>query len=110
MFTCIIVGGGVTVWRGSAFNCPSNNDEILLRHSQFAEDNAFGYCNSEDIEGQGLRNVENNCFSSQLNINVSSEFNNKTVECAFNNGMSVRTIGTVTLTVLTGKLITSAWY
>ena len=34
-YECTVVGLGVTVWTGSAFSCPSSNNEIALLHSRF---------------------------------------------------------------------------
>ena len=52
--------------------------------------------------GRGSQNVENDCYSSQLNMTVSSEFSSKTVECAYDNGVTLTSISAVTITVLTG--------
>ena len=106
-FTCTVMGGGVTLWRGTAFNCPSNN-EIILRHSQYASggSGASGECNGGAITGQGSRNVVNSNFSSQLNITVSAALNRRSVECAYNDGQQTSRIGLSTLTVITGNRVT----
>lgn len=101
VFTCTAMGAGVTLWRGTAFNCP----EILLRHSQYASggSGASGTCNNGAIAGQGLRNVVNNNFISQLSVTVSTALNRGSVECAYNDGQRTSRIGLSTLTVITGN-------
>ena len=102
MFICTIDGPGVTVWRGSAFDCSNQNDEILLRHSQFANGEASSTCNNDAISGRGLQNVPNNRFSSQLNFTVSADNNGKTVECGHNDGTATSRVGINTVTVISG--------
>ena len=100
-FLCTIIGGGTTLWKGSLFNCPSANNEVVLRHSQFST-GINGACNGGDITGQSIQ-VVNNCYMSQLNVRVSSGLANTTVECAYDNGASTVTIGTTSINVVTSK-------
>ena len=107
MYTCTAVGGGSTLWRGSAFNsCPNNF--INLRHSLFnsSERVAAGDCNNGAIVGMSLR-VEDNCYTSQLSVRVSVDFNNKTIQCDHRSGTETTTIRVSTMTVITGKYSTS---
>ena len=101
IYSCNVVGGGSTVWSGTAFDCPSTSSEITLRHSQYASNQAFGMCNNGDIEGQGLE-VTNNCYTSQLNVTVREGLNNKTVQCIQNSNQGTRQIGQSTLSVTSG--------
>ena len=103
VFNCTIMDGGITLWRGTAFNCPSDNDEIILRHSQYASGSASGECNSGAITGHSLQNVVNNRFTSQLNITSSAALNRRSVECAYDDGQQTSRIGISTLTVITGN-------
>ena len=66
-------------------------NEITLRHSQFASNQAFQTCNNGDIVGRGI-DVTNNCYTSQLNIIVRENLNNETVKCAFISSEGKRTI------------------
>ena len=106
IFICTVVGPGVTVWRGTAFDCSNQNNEILLRHSQFTIDTAFITCNDDAISGRGLQNVTNGQFTSQLNFTVSADNNGKTVECGHNDGTTTSRVGinTVTVISMTSKL------
>ena len=65
---CTVVGGGFTVWRGSAFNGCSNN-HIQLRHTQFERGTAVGECNDGVIVGHGVKRVNHN-FPPQLIIHL----------------------------------------
>ena len=52
---CTITGGVATVWRGTAFQCVSRSNEIILRHSGFRESyNPAGTCNNGAIIARAL--------------------------------------------------------
>ena len=83
---CTVVGPGNTLWRGSAFDCPSTTNEIVLRHSLFSGPaGAFGDCTNGTIVGRSLR-VEGNCYISQLSVTVSLNLNDATVQCVYDTG------------------------
>ena len=104
IFQCSTVGGGTTVWQGSAFNCPLSSDEIHLLHSQFQSRNAVGNCNGGAIIGQALRIEEPDCFVSQLTItNITMSFNGKRVECLHDNGRATNIIDMTEITVIYGE-------
>ena len=101
-FTCTIVGGGNTLWRGSAFDCESTSDEIILRHSTFGTTGTSGTCNSGTIVGQSV-GVEDTCFTSRLNVTVSESLNSRAVQCDHNSNTGTRNIGSAILNVVSGK-------
>ena len=106
-FTCNVIGGGITLWSGTAFSCTQN--EIFLRHSQFSEPNGTSRsCNDGTITGRSI-GVTNGCYSSELNVNISATFTNKTVQCIHDASTGPRTIGVSTLIVATGKKILIAY-
>ena len=96
MFTCTIAGDGIIQWDGTAFDCTNFNNEILLSYNDFPE----GNCNDGQITGTSL-SVENNCFTSQLSMNTSAAFNNKTIRCVHNNQNLI--VGTTVLIVISGE-------
>ena len=51
--------------------------------------------------------VTNECYTSQLNVTISTNLNNKTVRCSHDSNIGSRfdIIGMSTLTVVTGKFI-----
>jgi hypothetical protein len=98
-YICTAVGGVITLWSGSAFNCPGN--EILLRHRIFQ--NAIGECNNGAIRGYSIENV-NNSFISRLDVRLSADLQGQTINCSVDKGISgvpVTLIGTETLIVTT---------
>ena len=100
-FVCTVVGGGNTLWEGTAFECPANS--IILLHSLFSSPGgASGNCG--DISGQSIA-VEDNCYTSQVTIRVSVGFNNKSVTCIHNSGRGMIPIGGSSLTVMEGILL-----
>ena len=103
-FSCQVAGSGVTIWRGSVFKCPDQNNEIILRHSQYEMGSASGFCQDDvtRIDGDGLQNVTNGLFTSQVTIPVSANFNGASVECAHNDGQRTTTVDSATLNVVTG--------
>ena len=76
---CTVNGGGATIWEGSIINCPGNGNEIVLSHSAF-DNEVTKTCNDRNIVAYDI-DVTNNIYSSQLNVTVSREMHNETVEC-----------------------------
>ena len=95
-YTCTVVGGVATVWSGSAFDCQTGG--IVLRHIDFGSSGTSGSCNNGAIVGQSVEVVDD-CYTSQLVITLSSEINNKTIQCQ---GMSVA--GRATISIIPGTL------
>jgi hypothetical protein len=98
---CNIKGGGATVWQGTAFDCDSNNKNIIsLRHSQFLEsDKPEGSCTNGAIVVRAI-GVVNNSYISELNVTVNLEMNNTNVECVYNYNLTDVVIKTVNITVI----------
>jgi hypothetical protein len=81
VFTCSVNDGVATVWKGSIFNCPGNQNDVTLRHSVFDDGiTEPKTCNDGNIVAYDI-DATNNIYSSQLNITVSPEMHNGTVEC-----------------------------
>ena len=103
------MGGSGTVWKGTAFNCVERNNEILLIHRRFGLDGAFGTCNNGTIIAQGI-GVENDSYTSQLSIIVSSDVIGKSIECVYddyvNTTVTVTVAGSYTIPPITGMLLT----
>ena len=96
IYTCSAVtneSGRATVWSGSAFDCAGS--EITLLHDRFS-DGTIRECNGGAILGRSV-SVDGNCFTSQLNVTVSTGLNNKTVKCFLDSEMQV--IGESLITV-----------
>lgn len=91
------MGPGRTVWTGTAFNCPSSQNQIVFRHSEF-ESESVKRCTDGRIVGKPLDGSNDN-FISQLNVSVDAELNNRVVKC----GTTSTTIGTSTIYVVSGK-------
>ena len=101
-YNCNVVGSGNSVWSGTAFDCPTDGSLIILRHSQFESNEAFGICNNGDIVGRGI-GVADNCYTSQLNVTVRESYNNKTVQCVLNSNEGMRTVGQSLLSIVSGN-------
>jgi hypothetical protein len=86
-YECTVVGEtrGATVWRGTAFNCSSQ--EIALLHSRFT-DGTFGLCNGDDIVAKSL-SVNGNNYTSQLNVTVTPGIAGKIIECAHDDNTTI---------------------
>ena len=97
------MGGGSTLWEGTAFDCFETEDSILLRHSLFGSGGITGQCNNGAITGQSI-GVENECYTSQLNVTVDPTLNKRTVRCT-HTSLIRTTIGETTLTVIEGRLL-----
>ena len=101
-FVCSVSGGAATVWKGSFFtDCPDTGEsEIILSHRRF-EHGVTKTCNDGAIVAYSTE-VTNNSHSSQLNVTVSPEMHNGTIEC-IGDGLNVTSIGAYTLILATGK-------
>ena len=100
-FECTVFGGGFTVWRGSAFNCPLSLNEILLSHSNF-EDGTIRTCNNGAITGRSV-GVMNNFYTSRLVISFTRELDGMTIECIHEDGSTTAmVIGSSMLSTTTG--------
>ena len=109
-FTCSIVGGGSTIWNGTAFECPSAtstfNNQIFLRHSAFktlGEPN--GTCNEGAIVGEGVNfNVESTRFTSRLIVRVNSDIVGRSVSCIYDDTEHAREtlVGITTIELTSG--------
>ena len=98
VYECSIVGAIFTVWRGSVI---SAGCEITLIHSEFTTGNgARAVCNNGDVVGQSV-DVLNDCYTSQLSIEVNSGVNGSTVECIRDDGVTATVIATSTLLIST---------
>ena len=101
LYECITVGTiGTTVWKGSAFQCPDNGNNVLLSHRQFSS-GTMDACNNGAIVGRSIRAV-NNCYISQLNVTVSASMNGQTIQCFYNNESREIEIGIETITIREG--------
>ena len=82
VYQCTVSGGGITVWQGSAFECPELHNQIRLRHSEYLSMNsqATGVCNDGAISASSI-GVSANHYISMLNVTVREEMINGTVEC-----------------------------
>lgn len=103
IYECTVVGDldGITVWRGTAFNCEVGT-EISLLHGQFVlEEGTFGNCNGGAIRGRSLR-IENNRYISQFIVTLSSDMNGETIECVYDNGRTTNLIGLYSISLTTG--------
>lgn len=97
-YICTAVGGVITVWGGSAFDCTGRN-EISLRHNQFESGNAIGVCNDGALVAYGIREAEN-FFTSRLDVRLSADLQGRTIACSIDDG-DVTFLGTRTLIVST---------
>ena len=106
-YNCNINEGGFTIWRGSAFDCPTVDSMILLRHSKFEESSGtMGQCNSGAIIGQslgtGTNSLGNTVYMSQLTINLTASPSviSQTIECVHRNPSGMDTlVGSIMLEI-----------
>lgn len=97
-YECSVVGGRFTVWRGSVIEAGC---EITLFHSQFdMPSGAFEICNNEAVIGRSIIR-ENECYTSQLTILVTTDLDGRTVECSVDDGRENTVINTTTLLLTT---------
>ena len=101
--TAVSGGGGVTIWKGSAFDdhCQESGHEINLLHSRYGlPGGTRRSCEDGTIEGRSIR-VENNSYTSQLIIKLNCNLIGKSVECVYDDG--IREIAIGSLNIIIGK-------
>ena len=82
---CTVVGGFTTIWRGTAIDCPSRGNEIVLPHARF-ESGEVTMCSNGNF-GHSLNRTfdgSNSKFTSQLTIHLpllNDTLDGRTVEC-----------------------------
>ena len=102
IFECVVYGGGLTIWQGTAFHCSGN--QIQLRHSQYNNSlGAIGECNDGAIVASSV-GVSGDHYTSQLNVTVGQEMINGTIECMHEDIQQNRTVGQKTLEITTGTI------
>ena len=76
-------------------HCDDSEGSLVLRHSQFASGIYEEECNGGEVVAHAI-DVNNSMFTSQLRLtaNPDLEMNDKTVECAYDNGTTVSVIDT----------------
>ena len=103
IYECTVVGGGATVWKGTAFDC---SGEAILFHSINFTSQKPHTCNGGAITAHAL-SAENNTYTSQLNIQVDDTegLMNKTVVCVHDSGTHNVEIGSAILNnnIITGR-------
>ena len=81
------------MWRGSFFNCPSENNEVAFCHSQLIA-GAMETCTNGSIVGQSLSS-DNGHFTSQLTVRVNPDIIGRTLTCEHDDGSSILPVGSV---------------
>ena len=101
-FECTVIGGGLTVWDGSAFMC--QGEEITLLHQEFGTNAAIGECNNGEtmISARGIRVVDTR-YTSQLDVTLTPAVVGRTIICSSNDEI----VGSTILGISTGELIYS---
>ena len=98
VYNCSVVGGILTLWSGSVIE---EDCEITLIHSEFRRDGGPSFdCNNGDVVGQGVSAL-NNCYVSQLSIDVSPGIDGSTVECSRDDGATTTLINTASIKITT---------
>ena len=101
VYECTVVGQAIqyTVWKGSALDCGSG---ISLRHGLFSDTGyANGTCNNGAVFARIVSNT-GGCYTSQLTVNTSLNFNNESIQCYFDDGARETLVNTSTVRIISG--------
>ena len=86
----------ITVWKGDFFDCSTGKREIELVHR---EDLSPHICNEGTVTVVAkIVRVENNSFTSQLNVTLTHAIAGKSIECISDNGTNTERVGLLNLT------------
>ena len=102
VYECTVTGGIATVWKGTAFDCQSADNEVVLLHNTSSTLLTAETCNNGAITGRVIK-VENRNYTSQLMVRVSAEMNGSTIVCAHDTGMDTPVINSTVVTVTKGE-------
>ena len=97
-------GAGATVWTGTAFDCPETEDELTFLHTRNRFTNINQGCNDGAITGRGIR-IEENRYTSQVNITVGSYMDGKSVECVSVHGLHKTLVDNSSIMITSGTMI-----
>ena len=95
---------GATVWTGTAFDCPEIEDELTFLHTRNRFTNTSRGCNDGAITGRGIR-IEENRYTSQVNIMVDSYMDGKSVECVSDHGIHKTLVDNSSIMITSGTMI-----
>ena len=99
LYECTVSGGGLTIWRGEAFDCPGTNNEIQLFHGI----NSTRECSNGNITGSLTSTQPNESpYTSQLTVRVGPDTNGTTIECIHDDGGNRNEVGSAVLNVTSG--------
>ena len=102
-YKCTVVGDGFSIWRGTAFDCTLSGNEILLLHSNFIV-GTIRTCSNGQIVGRSLSQTDD-CYTSQLDVNITVNLDGSTVECIYESGNSPAvSVGAAIISITTGKI------
>ena len=104
-YECTVIDGAATIWRGTAFDCPMTNNELVILSMEFISRS----CSNNALLLQTIRS-ENGSSTSQLTVQISDEINGTTVECAYDNGHIINTIDSAMILVTTGIICMQLHY
>ena len=102
MYECTVTGGIATVWKGTAFDCQSADNEVVLLHNTNSTSLTAETCNNGAITGRVIK-VESGNYTSRLMVRVSAEMNGSTIVCAHDTGMDTLVINSTVVTVTKGE-------
>lgn len=104
VYECKVTGDGSTVWKGTAFDCPSSGNQINLLHSQFVQTQGTdGVCNRGGIVANNIGATTNRTYTSQLVVNLTMVQEGESVECFHDNTTSLNFIGNASIRITEGK-------
>ena len=110
-YECTIGGNaqaGATVWSGSAFECPTTNNQLItvlpLRNTSHPIIKTCGditarFFHTEQVQGN---------YTSELSLHVTAEAVGSTVSCSYDDGISIMLIFS-TVVMITGMLTPQAY-
>ena len=101
-YNCTVSGSGATIWKGTEFDCSSNNEIIILHSINYTSERPKTR-NNGAIIGRAI-GAENDSYTSQLTVQISDELNGTTIVCVHDNGTDSVEIGSAILSVTTGTV------
>ena len=112
IYECTTVGGVLTIWNGTAFDCLGSLHQIALGHNGFS--GMTGRCNEGKIRATALRvdqEADGRRYTSRLNVTYTPALFNTTIRCVHDSATgTLDVVGTSVIDLRTGMHLQSFFH
>lgn len=97
-YECLVTGGVATVWKGSAFDCTQEGNEITISHARFTQSVGLSCNGTTGAIVANAINSTGSCYTSQLIVYAKASLNGTAIVCVHYAGSEIQ-VGSYTLLI-----------